>query len=601
MLALKLRFYQFVQLTEDEDSTGLKISEQVVSSCVDHICQSINASLASLAPVGDSSEDVALDILTAQAELLLLLVRLVDTKISESDCVLILKTSAYGLKVLCGYRPAVAAETATRFFLMLILGSVKLTFKDSRLGVSTRTELVEVSAEASSSSLGSLPVLCSCVQHPDHCTVSLAAIESILKGFATPATWFPIIHKHFPLPHIVQKLQDTTASKTVPIILKFLLNLARVRQGAEILLNAGILASLRMLLSDIPEDGPFSVIQSERIFSDVSDKTEKSQPIWGLSLALLTAIIQSLGDNSASVVDYVMACILVEKAPSVFYYLSAPDLPTDGHENKRARALKSNTSLGELKETQNTLALICVLAGHSNSWKKVLQNMESQLREKSIHLLAFISRAKQRPGETPRRDAPLLCHPVLKEEFELYKQPSFINSRNGWFALSALGCKSNLKFAPLSSRSTALVLRDQLNDNADSSPQTHLSDLIAIEIYKTAFLLLKFLCTQTEAAAIKAEEVGFVDIADFPELPMPDILHGLQVRGSYILHFHVSILTTAASIIFLHLNIVMLVIYYDALSNFTVKFVDIVYASLTYFTQHMFTNGKTGSRDCRRH
>lgn len=518
-------------LTEDEDSTGLKISEQVVSSCVDHICQSINASLASLAPVGDASEDVALDILTAQAELLLLLVRLVDTKISESDCVLILKTSAYGLKVLCGYRPAVAAETATRFFLMLILGSVKLTFKDSRLGVSTRTELVEVSAEASSSSLGSLPVLCSCVQHPDHCTVSLAAIDSILKGFATPATWFPIIHKHFPLPHIVQKLQDTTASKTVPIILKFLLNLARVRQGAEILLNAGILASLRMLLSDIPEDGPFSVIQSERIFSDVSDKTEKSQPIWGLSLALLTAIIQSLGDNSASVVDYVMACILVEKAPSVFYYLTAPDLPTDGHENKRARALKSNTSLGELKETQNTLALICVLAGHSNSWKKVLQNMESQLREKSIHLLAFISRATQRPGETPRRDAPLLCHPVLKEEFELYKQPSFINSRNGWFALSALGCKSNLKFAPLSSRSTALVLRDQLNGNADSSPQTHLSDLIAIEIYKTAFLLLKFLCTQTEAAAIKAEEVGFVDIADFPELPMPDILHGLQDQG----------------------------------------------------------------------
>lgn len=528
---------------QDENLTGLKISEQVVTPCIDHICQSIHATLASLTPVVNAFEDVVLDILTAQVELLLLLLRSIDAKLSQPDRVLILKASSYGLKLLSGCRPTLAAETTTRFLLMLILVTVKLTSKDSGLGVSTGVELIDGSAEVSYSSLGLLPVLCSRVQHPDNCTLSLAAIDFIVKGFSTPSTWFPILQKHFPLPYIVQKLQDLAASKTVTVILKFLLNLARVRQGAEMLLNAGILASLRMLLSDFPDGGLFSAIQSgsERIFADVFDKTEKSQPIWGLSLAVLTAIIQSLGDNSASVVDYVMACILVEKAPSVFYYLSAPDLPTNGHENKRARALKSSTSLGELKETQNTLALICVLAGHSNSWKKVLQNMESQLREKSIHLLAFISRATQHPGETPRRDAPLSCDPVLKEEFELYKKPSFVNSNKGWFALSALGCKSSLKLAPLPSKSTALVLRDQSNANTDSSPKTHLSDLIAIEIYKTAFLLLKFLCTQAETAARKAEEVGFVDISDFPELPMPDILHGLQVHLSYILHFHVSV------------------------------------------------------------
>lgn len=507
--------------------TGLNISKQVVTSCIDHICQSIHASLASLTPLGDAREEVVLDILTAQAELLLLIVRSVHTKLSQPDCVLILKASGYGLKVLCGSRPALAPEKATGFFLMLILVSIKLTCDNRHSDISTGNESIDVSAEVSYSSLGLLPLLCSCVQHPDRCTLSLATIDFILKGFSTPATWFPIIQKHFPLPHIVQKLQDNTSSKTVPIMLRFLLILARVREGAEMLLNAGILASVRMLLSDLLEGGPLTVIQSER-------KTEKSQPIWGLSLALLTAIIQSLGDNSESVVDYVMVCILVEKAPSVFYYLSAPDLPSDIHENKRARALKSSTSLGELKEIQNTLALICVLAGHSNSWKKVLQNMESQLREKSIHLLAFISRATQHPGESPRRDAPLLCNPVLKEEFEFYKKPSFVNSRKGWFALSALGCKSILKSMPLPSKSTALVLRDQSNGHSDSSPQTHLSDLIAIEMYKTAFLLLKFLCTQAEVAAVKAEEVGFVDIADFPELPMPDILHGLQVRHSYI-------------------------------------------------------------------
>lgn len=505
---------------QDEDLTGLNISEQVVSSCIDHVCQSIHTSLESLTPVGDAREDVVLDILTAQAELLLLLVRSIDTKLSQPDCVLILKASGRGLKVLCGSRPALAPEKATRFFLMLILVSSKLTCDNRHSDISPG---IDVSAEASYSSLGLLPLLCSCVQHPDHCTLSLATIDFMLKGFSTPATWFPIIQKHFPLLHIVQKLQDVASSKTVPVILRFLLNIARVREGAEMLSNAGIVASVRMLLSDVPEGGSLSVIKSER-------KTEISEPIWGLSLALLTAIIQSLGDNCKSVVDYVMVCILVEKAPSVFYYLSAPHLPSDIHENKRARALKSSTSLGELKEIQNTLALICVLAGHSNSWKKVLQNMESQLREKSIHFLAFMSRATQHPGESPRRDPPLLCNPVLKEEFEFYKKPSFINSRNGWFALSALGCKSIAKPVTLPSKSTALVIRDQSNDHSDSSPQTHLSDLIAIEMYKTAFLLLKFLCTQAEAAAVKAEEVGFVDIADFPELPMPDILHGLQVH-----------------------------------------------------------------------
>ncbi|KAL0356616.1 UNVERIFIED_CONTAM: hypothetical protein Scaly_1347300 [Sesamum calycinum] len=500
---ITLLYMQEDNVSENEASIGLKISEQIVSSCIDHICRCLHATLESLTPIPNSNEDV-FDILTAQVELLLLLVRSKSNSIPTPACVLILKTSGYGLKVFRSCRPSVAIGTATRFLLMLILSSVELIHKDLHSGFETGIGSLEGSAEVSSSSLGLLPVLCDCIGHTDHCALSLSAINLILKGFSTPATWFPIIREHLRLQHIIQNLQDVTLSKTVSVILKFLLNLARVRQGAEMLLNAGILASLKMLLSDLPDGEHFSVIQT---------------------------IIQSLGDSSAaSIVDYVMACVLVEKAPVISYYLSAPDFPTDGHETKRARALKSNISLSELKETQNTLALICVLARYWNSWKKVLQNMESQLREKSIHLLAFISRATQRPGESPKRDAPLLCHPVLKEEFEWYKKQPFINSRNGWFSLSALGCKLNPKFASLSSR-TALVLRDQSNGNADTSPQTHLSDLIAIEMYKIAFLLLKFLCMQAESAARKAEEVGFVDVAHFPELPMPDILHGLQDQG----------------------------------------------------------------------
>ncbi|KAL2512429.1 Protein of unknown function (DUF3414) [Abeliophyllum distichum] len=274
-----------------------------------------------------------------------------------------------------------------------------------------------------------------------------------------------------------------------------------MRDGAEMLINSGFLASVRVLLSDLPDGILFSMIQSERSFSNKFDKTEKPQRIWGLSLAVITAIIHSLGDCSTDVVDNVMACLLVEKAPLISYYLSAPDFPSDGNEKKRARAVKTNISLSELKETEHTIMLICVLARHRNSWTKVMKEMESQLRERSIHFLAFISRATQHHGESPKMIAPLLCHPMLKEEFEWHKTPSFINSRNGWFALSS---------------------------------QTQFSDMIAIEIYEVAFLLLKFLCQQAENVARRAEEVGFIDLAHFPELPMPDILHGLQDQGIVI-------------------------------------------------------------------
>ncbi|GFP89006.1 nucleoporin nup188 homolog [Phtheirospermum japonicum] len=515
-----LAWIESKELSEDEASTGLRISEPIAVSCINHTCLSLRSTIELLTPIPVACEDV-LDILTAQAELLELLTRSLTDNFPHPTSVLILNTSGYGLKVLCGCMRSLPVGTPMKFLLMLILSSVELSCKDLHSGnVVTRIEDVEASAEASNSCLGLLPVLCNCIEHPDHCTLSLTAIDLILKSFSASSTWSPVIQKHLPLQHIVQKLQEETSSKTVSVILKFLLNLARVRQGAEMLLNAGVLESLRMLLSDFSDGG--------RNFSD--NKTEKCESFWGLSLAVITAIIQSLGDSSsARIVDYVMTCILVEKAPLVSYYLSAPDFPSEGHENKRARALKSNISLSELKETQNTLALICVLARYWNSWKKLLQSMESQLREKSIHLLAFISRATQRPGELSTRDVPLLCRPVVKEEFEWYKEKSFINSRNGWFALSALGCKLDLKRVPSSS---AIVLRDLSKGDADtSSPQTYLSDLIAIEMYRIAYLLLKFLCIQAESAARRAEEVGFVDHAHFPELPMPEILHGLQDQG----------------------------------------------------------------------
>lgn len=170
--------------------------------------------------------------------------------------------------------------------------------------------------------------------------------------------------------------------------------------------------------------------------------------------------------------------------------------------------------------------LMCVLARHRNSWAKATKEIDSQLREKCIHMLAFVSRMTHRHGESPVTDSPFTCPPNLKEEFDHCKKPSFIHSKSGWFALSPLACRSKPEFtAP----STSLIVKDQTTDNADPVCPTYFSDSLAMHIYTTTFLLLKFLCVQAEGAARKAEDVGYVDLTHFPELPMPEILHGLQV------------------------------------------------------------------------
>ncbi|KAJ0513739.1 putative nucleoporin [Helianthus annuus] len=83
----------------------------------------------------------------------------------------------------------------------------------------------------------------------------------------------------------------------------------------------------------------------------------------------------------------------------------------------------------------------------------------------------------------------------------------------------------------LSSSTALVVVKDTSAGNIDVPHQTMFSDMAAIEVYKIAFHLLSFLCLQAAAAAKRAEDLGFVDVAHFPDLPMPDILHGLQDQG----------------------------------------------------------------------
>ncbi|KAJ6937083.1 hypothetical protein NC652_011680 [Populus alba x Populus x berolinensis] len=279
--------------------------------------------------------------------------------------------------------------------------------------------------------------------------------------------------KHLQLPHVILKLHDHSSFSSVPITLKFLLTLARVRGGVEMLLSAGFFSSLRALFAYSSGVVPSTIMSNDKVFIKHSDKTEKPQTIWGLSLAVVVAMIHSLGDSSyTEILDKVIPCVLSEKAELISYYISAPDFPSDSREKKRPLARRTQTSLSALKETEHTLMLMCELIASEN----------------------------------------------LPEELEFCKKPSFLNSRNGLFSLPLLCCASK----PMSSAFSVITTATVGKGHSVSA------DLVALHIYRISFLLLKYLCMETEGAAKRSEEVGFADLTQIPELPMLEILHGLQ-------------------------------------------------------------------------
>ncbi|CAB4263695.1 unnamed protein product [Prunus armeniaca] len=105
--------------------------------------------------------------------------------------------------------------------------------------------------------------------------------------------------------------------------MKFFFTVARVKRGAEMLITNGFLSSLRLLFA-----------------------TWTPQQIWGLGLAVITDMVQSLRDSSAcsDVVENVIPHFFSEKAYMISYYLSAPVFPSDGHDKKRPQAQQRNFS-----------------------------------------------------------------------------------------------------------------------------------------------------------------------------------------------------------------------------------------------------------------
>jgi nuclear pore complex protein Nup188 len=515
--------YKILQL-KGSATSGERIPNELILTCIDNICQSFLSTIETLSPVLDASEDM-LNILACQVELLLLLTRTVCKGLSIDISLLVMKCASSGLKLLSELK---LLPSKANLIMKLLLTLLLLVLQSNSLNLHFNVAADEGSgkdfSKVSNATLGILPILCNCIATSEHCMLSLSVIDLILGSFLMPRTWLPVLQNHLQMQFVMLKLQDKNSS-SIPIIMKFFLTIAQTRGGAEMLYSSGFLSSLRVLFAQSGE--AFSIIGSPNL-SSACEKVEIPQDIWGLGLAVVTAMVQSLGDSSSgtAIVESMMPYFFSEKAHLIFNSLDAPDFPSEDHDKKRARAQRPSISFANLKETEHTLMLMCELAKHWNSWIKAINNVDKPLREKCIHVLAFDSRGTQRLGESSIRSPPLLCPPTLKEDFEICSKPSYINSKNGWFALSPPGCVPKPK---ISSVSNALSIYGQATETTDPVPKTCFSDTVAVQVYKITFLLLKFLCLQAEGAAKRAEEVGFVDLANFPELPMPEILHGLQV------------------------------------------------------------------------
>ncbi|XP_074312975.1 uncharacterized protein LOC141648320 isoform X2 [Silene latifolia] len=503
-----------------QESTLKKDYELQILSSIEPICKELQTTVGLFAATSDVPQEV-FDFLAVQSELLLSLARYIGDNAPPSTCLVILKTCGFGLK---GLRESRLMDTEVKHAIKFLLLLLQLV-----IGVCSQTDNEpETSGDVSNVCLGLLPLLCSYTEIPDQLVISLSTLDLIIKKLLTPSSWLPVIKQHLQLQLLILKLHDKTSFESLPVILKFFLTLASVRGGGEMILGSGFLSSLRVLITEISDDGVSDWVRTEKSTMP-GGEIEKPRFIWELGLAVLVAIICSLGETSqcADVVDSTISFFFSEKAHLIAYHLSVPEIPSDNHDKKRARAQKRQTSLYALRETEHTLMLICVLAKHRNSWVKAIKEMGSELRQNIIHLLAFISRRSHLFLESSTRAAPFLCVPLAKEDIDYCQKPSFVNSRSGWFSIAALACMP-IGNATNEVMSTAIVVKDPVNRQAEPVKPTCFSDIVAIQLYRIAFLVLKFLCLQADDALRRAEELGSVDLSHFPELPDPEILHGLQ-------------------------------------------------------------------------
>ena len=104
--------------------------------------------------------------------------------------------------------------------------------------------VADVFSDVSLMSWEFLPILCSCVENNNVANLSLAVIDTLLKGFLAPNTWLPILQNHFPMLCVIGHIRHDSWRDSAAVILNFCLSLVGVRGGAEMLQSAGFFSCL---------------------------------------------------------------------------------------------------------------------------------------------------------------------------------------------------------------------------------------------------------------------------------------------------------------------------------------------------------------------
>ncbi|XP_042430044.1 uncharacterized protein LOC122016720 isoform X2 [Zingiber officinale] len=504
------------------------ISKKAVESSIQYLCNCLHEATDLLA-LEPNLPLRFLRMFTTQQELLLFLSVILfkhgPQKINNihflPSCILVIKSSSSIIKVLANTRPlSPVLRRAVKLLMTLLLKSLEFS---NHIELSEDNSDVEVKllGDASLIQIELLPFLCKYAEDAEYSNLSVASIDIIIRTL-TPKTWFPIIKNHLPLQHIFYNIREINALANVPVFLSFLLTLGQTKGGAEMLSASKFFSPIMVLLSRLHEDSSLSNNLDKNVVSTIDD--HKYLQSWVLSLSIFITVIESLGDNNHYVEDVLVTAqrfFFSEKPYMLSFYFSAMYHLADEHVKKTQLH-----TLTALKLTQHALLLLCLLARYHASWISDMKLMDSELRTTIIHLLAFISKGDQHIKDSPNRFLTVLWQPSTEEEIELHRMPSIIKSKHGWFMLSA--SSFHAKSTSFDNTISSLVVRDKETNSVGCNSQSSFSDTIAIHIYEIALLLLKFLCLQAKAAAKRADEVDFVDLACFPELPSPEILHGIQ-------------------------------------------------------------------------
>jgi nuclear pore complex protein Nup188 len=546
----------------------LQWRDEDVDQAIEELCKALEALVMSTELFGDVSNLMA-SFMSMQAHLLLILVRwffnraaavasTAQRPTSWAVCAQIVRTTTGCLRTHLdsqgqGVNPMQQGELLVKGLMGSLLIALELMYSQngSKFELSAGPNggygqaMADAFADVTLAGLGFLPLLCSAVEHPAYANLALGGINLLINSFLAPSTWLALLQNYFPTLSVLRWMHTYSTSEYPKVVLSICLSLARVRGGAEMLQNAGFFSHLLILSQHFQGEnrviagsmeGPFSVWQNW-------EQQQQEGWLWGLKMAVVTAILQSCGENDAggAIVESALTYIGAVKE-RILSSLHAPFVSFDAQGRKKTKLQQPQTTPRALQETQHVVALLSELMRHRKSWVQALPNSVTEFCETSLHLLAYIAReGLVRPGVFHATHVGIRCRPVRKEEIAAHQRPSIVGSNSGWFAVCGMGSsvgeeKRNSVSTPLLSTSSPPSRTTSPSTGVHaigSSFCTEYSDLVAINVYKLVLLLLKFICKQVQHAVERFEDGGPIDYTQFPELPSPEVLHSLQVENPF--------------------------------------------------------------------